>query len=225
MKISEMKRHCDIYLKLAQEICQLGINGKISEMLEKSLKAFPHIDPVLQLYKKGKMGPTPDLVPIDMICDYAPLIFEHEKLIALQDFINSTRRLAKYDKKNLPNQVNRALKKEKTAWELWNHLESNPNCDEKDLHKIIKVKQDYLAWVIGRWASLGVIVREKLLDSYKIKLTTNLEEEIVGVCIACGVKGTGKKSAFLKTEECPKCKNKSRFHWLTEPCVSNIREV
>ena len=87
--------------------------------------SFEHIVPAISFRKKREIATeTPNFLAFTTICKYAPPLFEHTAIEALDEFVRSTRVLAQHEK-DFVSSVEAARSRENIAHKLWNHLEKH----------------------------------------------------------------------------------------------------
>ncbi len=205
MKIAELEDHHDAYVDSEETIKTMIDNGEFPAVFSVCTESFPHIVPAINFRKKKDIPlKTLNLLAITTICKYAPPLFEHSAIESLAEFVGSTRVLAKSEKGYLCS-VEAARKREQLAHLLWNHLEKQPGTLQHDIHATLGVIQEDAVEIIELWEELGVINRQPEGRSYQLYFRTQLDLEVEGLCQNCGIRGKGRKEAFLKPVTCQNC--------------------
>jgi hypothetical protein len=212
VKISELEYHHGEFM---------AFEGRIKDMLDKHefpaifsvcVESFPHIVPAIQYRKKREIVPeTPDLLAFEVICKYAPPLFEHTAIESLFELIKSTRILANNEYGFL-QAIETAIKNEEIARILWNKLEIQPGTLCKDIYNGLGEKQVASSDVLETWRQLGIIIQKQEENHNRLYLRSLLNEEVEGVCQNCGIHGKGRKELFFKLILCQKCQVEGYYH-------------
>ena len=174
--------------------------------------SFVHVVPALKHRKLAGMSPvSPDFLAFQVICRYAPALFEHLALESLREFVAGTRLLARHENSYL-DASDAALAREESARSIWDCIESQPGILQGDLERSLSIPENTVLAVLDVWHELGIVVREPEHNDSRVSLRTCLESDIVGVCHHCGVQGKGRKEAFLRSVMCQKCGNAGYYH-------------
>jgi hypothetical protein len=212
MKISEMEYHHGEYTSLEGKIKKMQDNREFPAIFSVCIETFPHIVPAIQYRKKREIEPEmPDWSAFDIICTYAPPLFEHAAIESLFEFVKSTRVLAKHDI-GFFQAVETAIEHEEIARVLWHSIDQQPNALQKDIAGSLEYNQQTCVKIIDTWEELGVIIRNNEDFDSKIRLRSRLDEVVEGRCHNCGVQGKGRKELFYKSISCQKCGYDSYYY-------------
>jgi hypothetical protein len=212
MRISEMEAHYDQYIALEGRIRAMVENREFPAVFSVCVESFQHIIPAIKYRKKRGIEPeTPNLLAFGTICKYAPPLFEHAVLEALAEFVKSERVLARHEN-DFSQEIEAAMGREEIARIVWNHIERQPAALQKNLREDLGVDQDAAIAIVELWDQLGVIVRAQEERTYRLQFLCLLDAEVEGICLACGVRGRGRKELFFKSTSCTKCGNKGYHH-------------
>ena len=114
-------------------------NREFPAIFSVCVETFPHIVPAIQYRKKREIEPEmPDWLAFEVICKYAPPLFEHSVMESLSEFIKSTRLLTKHENDYL-KAIESALKHEEITRSLWSRIEKQPNVLQRDICAILKI--------------------------------------------------------------------------------------
>ena len=199
----------------------MSLEGKVKAMLDKQefpaifsvcVESFPHIVPAIQYRKKREITPeTPDWSACDVICQYAPPLFEHAVIESLFEFVKSTRMLAKQDNVFLQT-IDIAFEAEKVARVLWTHIEKQPGISQELMCKTLGFNPQTTINIIDIWELLGIINRRDDNDDERIAFSSRLDDEVSGVCQNCGVLVNGCKELFYRSFLCQQCGIEGYYH-------------
>lgn len=213
MKIAELELHHAQFLEIETHIETSLEKRDIAEVFSACQASFSHIIPAIRFRKRRDIHPEiPRLMAFDVICKYAPPLFEHSAINALSEFLRSSRVLARNT--DYSQSVESALEREEAARAIWNHLEQNPGLLQRDIQKDLGIKQEVSVPILTVWDQLGVVDQEKKKDSCRLSFHTNLDEVVGGVCRHCGVRGKARKEVFFKKMSCKKCGSQGYYHIL-----------
>jgi len=212
MKIAEMEACHDRFAVIEEEIARRLAGREFQTAFSLCEESFPHIVPAVKYRKRRGIEPEmPALLSFQVICKYAPPLFEHRVLESLFEFVKSTRLLARHENGYLKASET-ALEHEEIARLLWNHLEQRPGAWQRDIGRALGLSQEDAVPILETWEELGVIDREQEVNSYKLYLRTRLDSMVEGICQTCGVRGKGRKEAFFKPTACGKCGTQGYYH-------------
>jgi hypothetical protein len=212
MKIAELEAHHNAYVESEQTIRRMVYNHEFPAVFAVCIDVFPHLVPTINYWRKRDISPGRlDLLPIATICKYAPPLFEHSAIESLAKFVKSARVLASSERGYL-SLIETARNREQLAHAIWNHLERQPGARQRDIRTELGVIQEYAVEIVELWEDLGVIEREPDDGTYRLFFRTQLDKEMDGVCQNCGVRGKGRKEAFLKPGACLKCGTLGYYH-------------
>jgi len=214
MKISEMEYHHSEYTSLEDKIKKMLDNREFPVIFSVCVESFPHIVPAIRYRKKKDItSEMPDWSVFDVICQYAPPLFEHAVIESLFEFIKSNRMLAKHEKGYLQAAVETAIDHEEIARVLWNSIEQQPDALQKDIYAILKPNLHVGAEkIIDIWEKFGVVIRHINGFDFSIRLQTRTDDVMEGRCHNCGIQGKGRKELFFKSFSCQKCGFEGYYH-------------
>ena len=214
MKISEMENYHDAFTDLEEKIQTMLAKREFPGVFSLCVESFPSIVPAIQYRKKRDIEPEmPKLLAFEVICKYAPSLFEHDCLISLLEFVKSTRQLAKHENAYL-QKIESALENEEIARLLWNKLEKHPYATQTEICAGIDASLATMVEILKLWEDFGVVIRPDKENVRKLIFNTRLNTEIEGICPNCGVRGKGLKEAFFKPLSCQKCGVHGYYHIL-----------
>lgn len=212
MKIAEMEYHHDAFLASEQSIRAHVQARRFESVFSQCEDSLPHIVPAIRFRKKRDINPeVPSLRCINVVCKYAPLLFERDCLARVHDFITSNRALAKYDGDYL-GKVEMAIEQQETARILWNGIAAKPGFLQRNIRKQLGLDRDTVVAILGVWEELGVVCRTKSRGSYRIDFPSRLDAVTDGCCPKCGIRGKARKELFLKPVTCRKCGFQGFYH-------------
>ena len=212
VRIADMEAHHQEFVALEGTVGTMVRNREFPAVFSVCEASFQHVVPAINFRKKRDIKPeTPDLLSFQVICEYAPALFEHAVLESLLDFVKSTRLLAKHENGYLQT-VEVAMEQEEVARSIWNYLERHGECQVRDVRKDLGFRGRSAARIIEIWAELGIADREQEGDTHRLGFRTRLDMVVEGICHACGARGRGPKEAFLRPSCCQRCGTQGYYH-------------
>ncbi|MEN6457643.1 MAG: hypothetical protein ABFC63_01825 [Thermoguttaceae bacterium] len=212
MKIAELEAHCIACANQELAIREMVERRDFPAVFAECITCFEHIVPALSYHKKRGIT-TKNALPLAIatICTYAPPLFDHAAIKAIDAFVGSSRILQKHEH-GYPLIIDAAKRREHTAQQIWNHLEKYPGILEGELGSQLNLGHDEVAQIITIWKTLGIVNCCAKDESPSLWFRTRLDENTVGMCIHCGVHGTGGKKLFLVPRVCKKCGSEGYYH-------------
>jgi hypothetical protein len=212
MRKAEMEAHHDEYVELERDIRAMLADREFPAIFDVCKDAFPHFVPAIQYRRREGIEPqTPRFLAIDVICQYAPPLFEHRFLDSLLDFVTSTRILAKAETGYL-SMVQAAVEREEAARRLWNHVERQPGTLRRDVAALLGLDRKVVDEIADIWDHLGVFTRHAADDPARLRLRSFLNVGAEGICATCGVRCKRAWESFLTRLRCPGCGAEGFFH-------------
>jgi hypothetical protein len=212
MRKAELEDHYEAYTRQEGEIRDMVAQRQFPAVFGVCKDSFPHMVPAIQYRRRERIEPqTPKFLAFEVICKYAPALFEHEVLDALLEFVRSVRILASADAGYL-QMAETAAEREETARLLWNHLEQEPGASQRDIGKVIGHNRTDIEQILDVWDPLGVVARSADGNADCLWLRSHLSNEVDGLCHTCGVRGRGRKESFLKSVRCQRCGAEGFYH-------------
>ena len=212
MRKAEMEAHHDAYVEKEGDIRAMLADRQFPAVFDVCRAAFPDIVPAIQYRRREDIEPqTPMFLSFEVICKYAPPLFEHGVLDALLEFVSSTRILARAETGYL-QMVEAAVERDEIARQFWNHLERQPGTLQRDVARILGHDEKAIDETAEVWEHLRLITRGPTDDSHRLSLRSCLDVEVEGLCHACGVRGRGRKESFLKPVRCQRCGAEGFYH-------------
>jgi len=212
MKKSELEAHYQEYLAQNARIASMVLQRQIPAVFTVCETSFPHLAPAMKYWKRFGDSPSePELLAITVICKYAPALFAHSLLERLHGFLASTRAFARQEATHL-RAVELALHQEELARQIWNYVERQPGALERDMLRSLGISRESMTEILGSWEQLGVISRVRAGNSYTLRLQTQMDIEVEGMCPECGVRGKGRKELFFKAAACRRCGTQGFYH-------------
>jgi hypothetical protein len=185
--------------------------------VELAISAWGSIDGMVQYerrYCNRKDHST--IESIDCVLRYAPLLFDFESLDKFAAFLKSRRTIGQNSAADFAQRLADARSLMEDALRLWNHLEQQGECRQDKLRSDLGGDQDSWRSMAETWERMGLIQRAPDGGSYRLKLTTQPDQQMRGKCPSCGVTGKAPQLRLLDTITCPKCHAAVHFVLMSE---------
>ena len=216
MKIAEMEGHHLAYVDLETSIRSMVRNNDFPTVFSLCEQSFVHIVPAIKYRKKREIEPeTPIPVSFEVICKYAPPLFEHATIESFFNFVKTTRVIARHEN-DYVQWAAVALEREEIARSLWNHLEQQPGVLQQDISREIGIDWEVWTGIVTIWEKLGLIIRKPDNGSDRLHLQFRFDATAEGICQTCSVRGRGRKELFFKPISCSKCGAEDYYHLVCE---------
>ena len=171
--------------------------GLFHQALEDALAAWPYVDGMMQYGKRYREEVYTSIAAIDLVLKYSPLLLDYPILDRLQAMLKEQRRIDKNTSESIADKLAVARQQMWRAYELWGHLEENPDGRQDFLRKTLGGDQAAWRGMSERWEEMGLLSRKKSGRSYELIFTTRLGEVIHAKCESCGEIVEGPKGMFL----------------------------
>jgi hypothetical protein len=211
MKKADMEHHRAEYHARMDNAKFAERRGLFRETVQLALSAWPFIDGMMQYERRYESTDFKSIPAIDLILEYAPLLFDFQCLDDLENLLKDTKRI---DRNTSDSLAARLADARSNIWQnhkLWSHLESNPDSREDQLHRLLGEKRAYWRSVTKAWAQMGVLRRTPAHGTFELALTTRLDEVVHAKCPSCGTIGHAPKAMFLELMTCPECASMRLF--------------
>ncbi len=211
MKKSEMEEHWRAYGMLIGGARTAQRNGVYRKATELALSAWKHIDGMMQYERRYGDKEFKSVEAIDMVLEYAPLLFDFETLNGLEALLRNTRGIERYTSDNLSQNLAATRGRMWDCHRMWDYLERHGETEEGELLRKLGGPRDVWGSVTRAWENMGLLRRRTDAGSYKLALSTRLGEVVAGKCPVCGTVAEAPKAIFLEESLCPQCQTRVLF--------------
>ncbi len=201
----EMERHTAAYYQHLSRAISALKRKAFGEAMVSAVCSWDHIDGMMQYERKYESKESFTVEGIDLVLKYAPLLFDFESLDKLEALLKSQRRIAKNASANLEDGIARARATMWDAHRLWNQIESQPEVTHDKLRAELGGDQDRWRSLADEWQKSELIVQLPAGGSYRLSLSTDMNEVALAKCPACGALAKAPKAKLLQERHCPKC--------------------
>ena len=210
------------YHELMDQVRSALKGGRHDEAVRLAASSYKHIDGMMQFERKYKDTEFSNIEAIDVVLDYAPLLFHSQLLDDLENLLKSERRIDRDASDDLAGDLSKARERMWEAYRLWNHIEKTGECRQDELRTELGGKQDEWRFITESWEKIGVIRRTPDRGSYRLSFSTRLDDDALAKCPACGAVIQQPKYKLLDDVDCLKCQTKGTFVFLSRaPGASN----
>ncbi len=169
-------------------------------------RSLDHITPYLKVRRQSGESDDCPLFPFEIICRFAPPLFDHASIELLRSFTHATRQLGKR-RQSLIAMLEQASHEMDVNRLLWNLIERHPGVP---LNRTKFNSSASAMAAVSFWESLGIVSVEKATGA--VGFVTSLSGLTEGMCPSCGARGKAAKEAFFRAVTCPKCKAVDFLH-------------
>ena len=196
-------------------------DGHHEEAVQIAWASCKHIDGMMQFERKYEDREFSNIEAIDVILNFAPLLFHSQLLDDLQSLLKSQRRIDRDASDDLASDLSKARTRMWEAYRLWNHIEQNHECRQDELRATLGGNQDQWRTIAELWEKIGLIRRTTESGSYRLALATRIDAVAIAKCPACGMAVRWTKYKLFDKVDCPKCRTKGRFVLLSRAPSAN----
>lgn len=223
MKKAEMEAHRDEYHARISEAHEAEQKEFYHAAVDHAMSSLHHVDGMMRYERRYEYREFDTLDGIEIILEYAPLLFLFHSLDAVESLLNDNRQIERNTLDPLSDKLAEARERMFASRRIWNHLEHHPGAQEEDLPVEPLDGDGWGRWwsSIDAWEEMGIVRQTETDDSQCLSFVTQMDEAARAKCPGCGIIAKGPKFKFLATVACPKCKSGKLFVILSEsPNVS-----
>jgi hypothetical protein len=200
------------------------VGGCFSEAVRLAVSSWEHIDGMMQYERRYEDREFDSIEGIDIVLRHAPLLFEHQSLDKLEALLETQRRIEKNTSADMADKLAKARALMWDAHRMWGHLEAHPDARQDELRQKLGGEQERWRLMAEGWEGMGIIRRTGEGGSYRLALSTRLDEAVLAKCPACGVVVRAPKTRFLGELACPKCRKTTLFVMLARDARPGTKE-
>ena len=217
----EMESHRAKYQEVMASARLALRKGQHDEAVTIAASSWMYIDGMMQFERKYENREFSNIEAIDVVLDFAPLLFHSQVLDDLESLLKSQRRIDRDASDDLAGSLANARARMWDAYRLWNHIERNDECRQDELRTALGGDQDQWRSIAEAWERFGLILRISDRNSYRLSIATRIDGEALAKCPSCGAMIKGSMYKLLDAIDCPKCRAKGIFVFLSRlPGVS-----
>lgn len=217
MTKAEMQEHQTEFDALAEKARTALQAKRFDQALQAAVASLKHIDGMMQFEKKYEFRTFASVETIDLILNYAPLVFDTDCLDQLGYLFKSQKRVDRDATDDLGQRLAQARASVWAAYRLWDHIERNPSCRQDELRRYLSGDQDDWRRIAERWDSMELLSRSAEGGSYRLKLR-GLDQSVIGKCTMCGATTEMAKTTCLADGKCTLCGEQVTFVMVSELC-------
>ncbi len=210
VKKAELEAQYDAYRASGQRVDDLLGSRDVIGAIGEAIKAIDYAVGAIKFAKRDGADESLELFPCDVVCKYAPAVFEHESIERVHAFAKSTRQLGER-RTAVIEQVEHAMQLEELALLMWRKLETHGTMPAAGVAEGSEMKF-HSPEVLDVWIWLGIADVAASGGQKVVNLHTSLEAVVEGMCAHCGATCKAKKEIFWRLAKCPGCKTSVLFH-------------
>jgi hypothetical protein len=211
MTKAEMEAHRDAYYQHLSDAKSALERKAVPDAISLAISSWDHIDGMMQYERKYESKESFDVEGIDLVLNYAPLLFDLSSLERLEALVKNQRRIAKLVNHDLDASIARARARIWDAHRLWNQLEGRRNQSYDTAAAELGGDRDRWRPLAEAWCELGIVSRRAIGRSYALAFSTDMDESVAAKCPTCGFIAKAPKAKLLELRHCPKCRAKVSF--------------
>ena len=187
------------------------------EALDSAEESWSRVDGLVQYRSKVQQRETRVIETFDLVLDYAPPLFDWQRLDRLKTLIEEKRGTTKQAVAGYPPKIDAANVVLQLSRVLWDHYEMGKvDLPVTDLVNP-RVARTRFAEILAFWLETGLAAMQAEIP--RIFLVTVLSEPWKAVCIACGNVDVAPKREFFDSRRCPFCMADSIFVLKSRACL------
>jgi len=190
-------------------------DGRYDEAVQIAASSCQHIDGMMQFERKYEDREFSNIEAIDVILNYAPLLFHFQVLDDLEILLKSQRRIDRDASDDLAGDLAKARTRMWEAYRLWNLIEQHGECGQDELRSNWGGNQDIWRSIAESWRKIGLTRLTSERGSVRLSFATRIDAEVIAKCPTCGVVVQQLKLTLLEEVLCPKCQTKGSFVFLS----------
>ncbi len=211
MKKAELEVHYANYKERLLRAKASLQEGDYSKALKTAISTLSYIDGMMQFERRYNKREFASIEAIDMILEHAPLLFDLQSVIDLEELLKGSRRIEKNTTDSLNERVSEARVMLWEAYRLWKLLEHQGEASLDSLQETLGTNGGHWRVVATAWETMGVVQRQHDTNSDRVTLATRMNASSLAKCPACGAIVRAAKAKFLREQSCPKCKAVNLF--------------
>jgi hypothetical protein len=205
LKKAEMESHQAEYHALISQTRLALQEGLYAKAVELASSSWDFIDGMMQYERKYEGKEFDSVEGIDIVLEFAPLLFNFQSLDKLELLLKSQRRIDKHASDDLADRLSKARTRMWEAHRLWNHLERVSESNQEEFCSELGGDQTVWRTIAETWEEMGLIRRTPDGRSHRVALKTRMDEPVVAKCPSCAAIAKARKAKLLEEVTCPKC--------------------
>ena len=208
---AELANEADQYqhfLALAKSAIE---QNEIAQAVVLAVSSLPFVDGMMQFERKYNEREFKTVGTIEIILEYAPILFDMQSLTRLGDLLAQRKRIDKYVEADLGLKLAAAQHRLWMAHRLWTCLEHTRAVLYDALLEDLGGNSEQLKAILQSWESSGLVRRAQQENQCVLSLATNMDDPCPAKCPACGIVGRAPKAKLLEQVSCPNCKTRVHF--------------
>jgi hypothetical protein len=186
MKKAEMEEHAGAYDALMASARLAESQGLYRVAVDAAIAAWEHIDGMMQYGIKYEKDEFTRISAIETVLKYAPLLFDFQNLDALEQLLETRKRIEKNTSVSVVDKLATARAQMWDNHRLWGYLEKHGEVRQDQLRELLGGNQDQWRWLAESWSRMGLVKRMPEGGSYRLSLSTRMGQVVSAKCPSCG---------------------------------------
>ena len=191
------------------------------EAIALAMSSWDHIDGMMQYERRYESRESFNIEGIEIVLQFAPLLFDFTRLEKLETFLKNQRRIAKNASDDLAAKISDAKVLMWEAHRFWNHLEQHAEVRQDDLRREFGGGPDGWWFISETWEAMGLTRRIPEGGSYHLEFSTQMDLPALAKCPSCGAVVRAPKARFVEEVVCPKCQAEDYFVILSRESITS----
>jgi hypothetical protein len=209
MKKADMEVHREAYYSAIEAAKKSIQEGQYHHAIILAYSSWEYIDGMMQYERRYHKVEFENLVGIDLVLQYAPLLFDYGVLNQLETLLKSQRRIEKNTSQRLSDRLAEARTQMRDAHSIWNSLEEQHQVRVDECRRQLGVAQERVQTVVDEWDAMGIAYRTIDEGTQLFGLTTQMDRNVKAKCPHCGMVVLAPKVKILNAVVCPGCRNEA----------------
>lgn len=208
---AELEAHRERYHAIISQARTALADGLYSKAVDLASSSWQYVDGMMQYERRYEDEEFDSIEAIDIVLQFAPLLFKSDRLEELASLLKSQRRIDKNASDDLAAKLADARTRMWDAHRLWDHLERHSLVRQNDLRSALGGDQNHWRGLVESWGRMRIIRRQLVEGSHHLSFVTKLDETSDAKCFSCGALCNGPKRDFLRARSCTNCRQTSAF--------------
>jgi len=208
---SELEYHDQQYARLLDEAHDSLRVGDVFDAISSAVAAWDHVDGMMSYRRKYEKEEFRSVDCFDLVLSIAPLVFESAALEEAASILKSKKSVERHTSDDMGDRLSDAWELLRRAHRLWGHVAGRDWTGQAQLRSELGGSQEEWRRILDRWVDMGIVERRGEGLGIQIRLATDPDRSVKGVCHSCGGKVQAKRHDLLQPAACPRCGKVSEF--------------
>lgn len=208
---AEMEEHRVFYHRLIEMAEAAEKQHDYRKVVQLAVTSLQYVDGMMRFEQKYEDREFERISAIDLILEYAPLMFDSESLNAVESLLKSKRRIDRDTSDDLAEKLRYARRVMWNAHRVWNDIEHHPEVRFESNRTTAGEFEASADRIVGEWQRMGIIRSSDPRLPGQFSFCTRLDESVLAKCPSCGAIARAAKTRFMTQIACPKCRARDLF--------------